>query len=997
MRVCPGRRIGALVALALMTVALPAAASIDIDRTYSDATGDADSLAGTALDIVEARVMIDDSIVAFSGVLASPTGNFETLFGSGSVALPGNQARYLGMFYSLIIDADRDPSTGFFGAEYILEVTFNVIQQNGSDPPGDFSDGIALGDPVIGLLRSFTPTGAQSLTNLSSGFSRTADSFSVTAPRSSFDFGEEISVQVAALTFGTDGELCLNPLEEPTFCSFFSDFAPESPDVLMLVAPTTPGTVEFTDARFTARESDGTASVSVSYTPGTGSENASVNVAVVGGTADASDFSGPTPPTVNFSGGAETAEVLFNVVDDRTAERVETVELRLTSPDGALLGDQAETTLVLRDDDVEVSQESSVGGATARSPLVLYDPLGRKAVLWDQIVNGVRQICARIFDADGDPLTPVFLVDPRPGVDQVNPSAAFTRSGLAVVFEEVAAGSAGKANANLVGAFLADFIGNRAPVELPIEDLSVASSPQVAADRNGNIVVSWNEEGELFAQEFDESTTGSRRFTVGVAEINSPVETASSANGDYAVAWLEGSPFSASRVMVRRYSRGGRAQGAAMMVEEGPGLDAPSLAMAADGSFVIAYERATGGGTDVVAARYDRDGQRVVAPKVLSTSFGDNLNPSAALNSKGDLAVVWEENLGAALKGGQLNGNLVGNFFDPTLSPTTEVVEIAEPDGETGVPVEAEVSVDEDDETTVVYTRRRDDEPDQIFQTELTPSLSDGVCEPGDEKLCLQQERFGITVQWEDFQGNTGSGRAVPLTTDSGYLWFFSESNVEMVIKVLNGCPLNNRFWVFAGGLTNVEVTFTVDDSLTGASRTYANPLGTDFAPIQDTSALNACTDADSIVTQPELLTKASSLPICPNDAEALCLGPGNRFEVRMDWRTAQGTSGVGMPTGLTSDTGYFWFFDSSNVEVVIKVLDGCALTNHFWVFAGGLTDVETTMTVTDTLAGTSKTYRNRLGDPFQPILDTAALQTCDASRPERSGQEPVVPRFPGR
>jgi hypothetical protein len=74
------------------------------------------------------------------------------------------------------------------------------------------------------------------------------------------------------------------------------------------------------------------------------------------------------------------------------------------------------------------------------------------------------------------------------------------------------------------------------------------------------------------------------------------------------------------------------------------------------------------------------------------------------------------------------------------------------------------------------------------------------------------------------------------LTGDTGYFWFFSSSNVEMLIKVLDGRSVNGRFWVFAGGLTNVRVDMTVTDTQTGLVQTYVNPQGTAFAPIQDTS-----------------------------------------------------------------------------------------------------------------------------------------------------------------
>ena len=78
----------------------------------------------------------------------------------------------------------------------------------------------------------------------------------------------------------------------------------------------------------------------------------------------------------------------------------------------------------------------------------------------------------------------------------------------------------------------------------------------------------------------------------------------------------------------------------------------------------------------------------------------------------------------------------------------------------------------------------------------------------------------------------------VSLTGDSGYFWFFDAANIELVVKVLDACTLGN-FWVFAGGLTNVGVTLIVEDTQTGASKTYTNPIGTAFAPLQDTKAFS--------------------------------------------------------------------------------------------------------------------------------------------------------------
>ena len=58
-------------------------------------------------------------------------------------------------------------------------------------------------------------------------------------------------------------------------------------------------------------------------------------------------------------------------------------------------------------------------------------------------------------------------------------------------------------------------------------------------------------------------------------------------------------------------------------------------------------------------------------------------------------------------------------------------------------------------------------------------------------------------------------------------------------------------------------------------------------------------------------------------------------------------------------------------------MLNGCSLGGDYWVFAGGLTNVRTVITVTDTSTGKFKRYTNSQGAPFQPIQDTAAFSTC--------------------
>jgi hypothetical protein len=119
-------------------------------------------------------------------------------------------------------------------------------------------------------------------------------------------------------------------------------------------------------------------------------------------------------------------------------------------------------------------------------------------------------------------------------------------------------------------------------------------------------------------------------------------------------------------------------------------------------------------------------------------------------------------------------------------------------------------------------------------------SATGAACTANATTLCLNNSRFKVQVQWTAGDGSAGSGQAVPLTGDTGYFWFFSSNNVEMVLKAVDGCAYNSSFWVFAGGLTNVNVVTTVTDTQTGVVRSYVNPQGVAFQPLQDTSAF-AC------------------------------------------------------------------------------------------------------------------------------------------------------------
>jgi len=116
-------------------------------------------------------------------------------------------------------------------------------------------------------------------------------------------------------------------------------------------------------------------------------------------------------------------------------------------------------------------------------------------------------------------------------------------------------------------------------------------------------------------------------------------------------------------------------------------------------------------------------------------------------------------------------------------------------------------------------------------------SVTSVPCVATSSALCLNGGRFRVEVEWRvPTQNQSGLGAGVPLTADTGYFWFFSANNIELVVKVVDGRGFNGKFWVFYGALSNVEYKISVTDTVTGAVRVYANPSG-QLSSVADTAA----------------------------------------------------------------------------------------------------------------------------------------------------------------
>lgn len=102
-------------------------------------------------------------------------------------------------------------------------------------------------------------------------------------------------------------------------------------------------------------------------------------------------------------------------------------------------------------------------------------------------------------------------------------------------------------------------------------------------------------------------------------------------------------------------------------------------------------------------------------------------------------------------------------------------------------------------------------------------------------------DRFAVYI--DNISNHPGNGIATPVrfgSQESAFFWFYGDQNFEVMIKVLNGCALNGKYWVFAGALTNQQYRIRVGDAQTQVIKNYTNTLGTNAAAITDTNAF-AC------------------------------------------------------------------------------------------------------------------------------------------------------------
>ncbi len=269
-------------------------------------------------------------------------------------------------------------------------------------------------------------------------------------------------------------------------------------------------------------------------------------------------------------------------------------------------------------------------------------------------------------------------------------------------------------------------------------------------------------------------------------------------------------------------------------------------------------------------------------------------------------------------------------------------------------------------------------------------------CEPG-ETAAVLSGGYEVRMCFEMPSGARVDASNYHLeSTASGLLYFFDRDNVEVLVKVLDGCAINGHRWVFAAPVTDLAFNLEITEQATGRAFTHRNPRGMTAATAGDAAAFPcdpataaAASAAEPGGAPPELpgpaagqpvLTAAQlddgnpdKPPVCEPEGPGIELEAGHRID--MCFQTPDGEIGRARDWGLRSrSSALLHFFDRENAEVLVKVLDGCNVNGHHWVFAAAATDLAFQLVVTAP-DGQRWMHRNSDGDTAKPRADAAAFR----------------------
>lgn len=530
------------------------------------------------------------------------------------------------------------------------------------------------------------------------------------------------------------------------------------------------------------------------------------------------------------------------------------------------------------------------GNGSAAAPALSLSGTGRWTLAWSSInfeANGI-DVFAQAFDGES-PLGQPKRMNVEPYGDHVSPQVASDPFGRSVVAWEA---DPSNLDQPLVRLQRLSREGEKVGPDfgVPIGEASLQLLCGVGMDSQGRFVVAWSqgdpvEEGSLnvWAQRFAaDGTPLANAFQVPTENAGAQYDCDLAVNreGDFAVVWkhYRGTDEDYYDLYLRAYRPDGTPYGDPVRVDEPRDLqipwaaEHPSLSMNDAGVLVVAWE----------GGRYDRTDQQIFARKFVLPCSGAATSLCLS-EGRFRLHADWWVGDGRTGDGRAFPlRSATGGFWFFSADNPELVVKVLDGCGSNGhhwiyaaglTDVEAHLSVT-DTQTGEIWSKvnpyRQPFVPFQDIEaldgcpaalaaadapTPAPPSRwlpkrtldwvshksTAASCVPEATTLCLAGGRFGVTATYRDWTSAASPARAESLTETSGVFWFYSPENLELFVKSIDACSEFDRFWIFAAGLTNLEVELTVRDHWADRTEIYRNELGIAFELVRDTASFDTC------------------------------------------------------------------------------------------------------------------------------------------------------------
>ena len=260
-------------------------------------------------------------------------------------------------------------------------------------------------------------------------------------------------------------------------------------------------------------------------------------------------------------------------------------------------------------------------------------------------------------------------------------------------------------------------------------------------------------------------------------------------------------------------------------------------------------------------------------------------------------------------------------------------------------------------------------------------------CRHSVSRACLNERRFDVGARYSTDTVSRASAKRLDVygIGDSASLFYFFEpDNPEMLLKVVDGCWFNDHWWVFGSAATDLAYEVAIEDLADGGGTVEYqhngggvivadNGYSTSAGVITDTSAFPCRqTAAESgerrwpaggptvHPTSSYEQHTASGIVAARDAAGTRDYGcSGGAGDCLNNWRFSVSATPPygGVPWGpaelvpvhgLGNGAALLYFFEPDNPEMLLKVVDGCAINGHWWVFGSAATDLPYQLTVAD-------------------------------------------------